>query len=49
MAVACLTLTWLWLPSGGIEAAGIAWLVGQGAGALVVGALAVHGRRKEPQ
>lgn len=49
MAVACLTLTWLWLPAGGITAAGLAWLVGQGAGAVVVGALALHARRKDPQ
>ncbi|MET0414552.1 MAG: sugar transporter [Actinoplanes sp.] len=44
MAVTCLTLTWLWLPGPGIEGAGIAWLTGQGAGALVVAGLAVRAR-----
>jgi len=52
MAVACLALTWLWLPAGGIEAAGTAWLVGQGAGAVAVGCVAARawsaGRRGEP-
>jgi O-antigen/teichoic acid export membrane protein len=37
IAFVCLTLTWLWLPGSGIEGAGIAWLVGQGAGAVLVG------------
>ncbi len=46
IAVTCLTLTWLWLPAAGIAGAGIAWLAGQGAGALVVAALAVRTRRK---
>ncbi|MCY1140024.1 sugar transporter [Actinoplanes sp. Pm04-4] len=36
MATICLTLTWLWLPGTGIEAAGIAWLAGQSVGAVVV-------------
>jgi len=36
MAVTCLTLTWLWLPGTGIEAAGIAFLVGQSVGAIAV-------------
>ncbi|WP_433296088.1 lipopolysaccharide biosynthesis protein [Actinoplanes sp. CA-030573] len=44
MAAACLTLTWLWLPSRGIEAAGFAWLAGQSAGALMVAVLALLGR-----
>jgi O-antigen/teichoic acid export membrane protein len=39
IAAVCLTLTWLWLPSSGIEGAGIAWLTGQGAGALAVAVL----------
>jgi O-antigen/teichoic acid export membrane protein len=38
MATSCLTLTWLLLPAAGIEAAGVAWLAGQSAGALVVAA-----------
>ncbi|GAA0588433.1 hypothetical protein GCM10010172_86970 [Paractinoplanes ferrugineus] len=40
MAVSCLTLTWWWLPSWGIEAAGLAWLSGQSLGALLVAVLA---------
>jgi O-antigen/teichoic acid export membrane protein len=44
MATTCLALTWLWLPVAGIAAAGLAWLAGQSAGALVVAALAVHAR-----
>ena len=47
MAVVCLTLTWLWLPGIGIEGAGIAWLTGQTAGALVVAALALRSRSKD--
>ncbi|GIF18095.1 O-antigen/teichoic acid export membrane protein [Actinoplanes tereljensis] len=39
MAAVCLGLTWLWLPAMGIEAAGLAWLVGQSLGAALV---AVH-------
>jgi O-antigen/teichoic acid export membrane protein len=39
IAAVCLTLTWWWLPSSGIEGAGIAWLTGQGAGALTVAVL----------
>jgi O-antigen/teichoic acid export membrane protein len=45
MAVTCLTLTWLWLPAG-IEAVGVAWLTGQGVGAVVVAVVAVRTRRK---
>jgi hypothetical protein len=44
MAVTCLTLTWLALPHLGIVAAGLAWLAGEFAGALVVVAVAVRGR-----
>ncbi|MEU4242140.1 sugar transporter [Actinoplanes sp. NPDC026619] len=44
MAVSCLTLTWLWLPSFGIEAAGLAWLAGQTLGALLVAAVAAGNR-----
>ncbi|WP_164842370.1 lipopolysaccharide biosynthesis protein [Actinoplanes solisilvae] len=36
MATVCLTLAWLWLPGTGIAAAGLAWLAGQTAGAVVV-------------
>jgi len=36
MAVTCLVLTWLWLPRLGIAAAGLAWLTGEFAGALLV-------------
>ena len=49
MAACCLTLTWLWLPTFGIEAAGYAWLVGQGLGALTVAGHALFRRlRPEP-
>ncbi|MBL7253965.1 lipopolysaccharide biosynthesis protein [Paractinoplanes lichenicola] len=48
MATVCVTLTWLWLPGTGIEAAGIAWLVGQTAGALVVALRSVRSWRKAP-
>nr|WP_221382387.1 sugar transporter [Actinoplanes polyasparticus] len=44
MATTCLTLTWLWLPGTGIEAAGIAWLVGQSVGALAVAVSSVRRR-----
>jgi O-antigen/teichoic acid export membrane protein len=44
MAATGLALTWLLLPSCGIEAAGIAWLAGQTMGALLVAAHAVHSR-----
>ena len=43
MAATCLTLTWIWLPSVGIEAAGFAWLAGQCMGALLVAGHAVRG------
>ncbi|GAB2619950.1 hypothetical protein Aab01nite_34160 [Paractinoplanes abujensis] len=46
MATVCLTLTWLWLPGTGIEAAGIAWLAGQTTGALVVAVRCLPTRRK---
>jgi O-antigen/teichoic acid export membrane protein len=42
MATTCLALTWFWLPGSGIEGAGLAWLVGQCAGAVAVGVLAVR-------
>jgi len=45
MAGVGLTLAWLWLPGTGIEAAGIAWLVGQSAGAVAV-VVSVFARRK---
>ena len=44
MATTCLTLTWLWLPGTGIEAAGIAWLVGQSVGAVAVAVSSVRRR-----
>ncbi|WP_239162446.1 lipopolysaccharide biosynthesis protein [Paractinoplanes rishiriensis] len=46
MAAVCLTLTWVWLPSAGIEAAGLAWLAGQTAGALGVAGYALRRRRQ---
>ncbi|MFI5893627.1 lipopolysaccharide biosynthesis protein [Actinoplanes sp. NPDC051513] len=48
MAVTCLTLTWLWLPTWGIEAAGLAWLTGQSTGALIVAGYALWGRFLSP-
>ncbi|MGK5678347.1 lipopolysaccharide biosynthesis protein [Actinoplanes sp. URMC 104] len=48
MATTCLALTWLWLPGTGIEAAGIAWLTGQTAGAVAVGLRFLSTRRKAP-
>ncbi|NMO53246.1 sugar transporter [Actinoplanes sp. TBRC 11911] len=42
IAAVCLTLTWLWLPGSGIEGVGVAWLTGQGVGALAVAVLAVR-------
>ena len=36
MAATCLVLTWFWLPGLGIAAAGLAWLAGEFAGALLV-------------
>ena len=44
MAATCLTLTWLGLPHLGIAAAGLAWLAGEFAGALVVAAVAIRSR-----
>ena len=44
MATTCLSLTWLWLPGTGIAGAGIAWLLGQSAGAAVVAVHAVRVR-----
>ena len=44
MAAACLTLTWLWLPAAGVEAAGLAWLAGQSAGTLLVAGHALRSR-----
>ncbi|MGX6603076.1 lipopolysaccharide biosynthesis protein [Micromonosporaceae bacterium Da 78-11] len=50
MATTCLVLTWLWLPGTGIEAAGIAWLLGQTIGALLVAVLAIRDRlRSRPR
>jgi O-antigen/teichoic acid export membrane protein len=44
MAATCLVLTWLWLPRWGIAAAGVAWLAGEFAGALLVAVVAIRGR-----
>jgi O-antigen/teichoic acid export membrane protein len=44
MAATCLVLTWVGLPRLGIAAAGVAWLAGQFAGALLVAAIAIRGR-----
>jgi O-antigen/teichoic acid export membrane protein len=50
MAVTCLVLTWFWLPRLGIAAAGLAWLAGEFAGALLVAAVALRGRlRRRPR
>jgi O-antigen/teichoic acid export membrane protein len=46
MAVTILFLTWLWLPGLGIAAAGLGWLAGQLAGALLVAVIAT--RRPRP-
>jgi O-antigen/teichoic acid export membrane protein len=46
MAATTLMLTWLWLPGLGIAAAGLAWLAGQLAGALLVAVIAT--RRPRP-
>jgi O-antigen/teichoic acid export membrane protein len=43
MATTCLVLTWIWLPRLGIAAAGLAWLAGELAGALLVAAPALAG------
>ncbi|MEV6846031.1 sugar transporter [Actinoplanes sp. NPDC051411] len=44
MASTCLALTWFWLPGLGIAAAGLAWLAGEFAGALLVTVSALTGR-----
>lgn len=48
MATTCLALTWFALPHLGIVAAGLAWLAGQFAGALMVVAVAVRARSAVP-
>ncbi|MEV6342420.1 sugar transporter [Actinoplanes sp. NPDC051851] len=45
-AATCLSLTWLLLPALGVTGAGVAWLIGQSAGALLVLASAVTSRRR---
>jgi O-antigen/teichoic acid export membrane protein len=45
MASVCLGLTWWWLPAFGLRAAGLAWLIGQSVGALVVAGLALAARQ----
>jgi O-antigen/teichoic acid export membrane protein len=47
MATTCLVLTWLWLPRLGIAAAGLAWLAGEVAGAVLV-ALRSAARTRRP-
>ncbi|GIF10058.1 lipopolysaccharide biosynthesis protein [Actinoplanes teichomyceticus] len=46
-AVSCVCLTWLLLPSTGVTGAGIAWLAGQTAGAVLAGA-AFYTRERSP-
>jgi O-antigen/teichoic acid export membrane protein len=43
-AVTCLTLAWLLLPTAGVTGAGVGWLAGQTAAALLVGAVALTRR-----
>jgi O-antigen/teichoic acid export membrane protein len=43
MAATCLVLTWLWLPRLGIAAAGLGWLAGELAGAVLVATVAIRG------
>jgi O-antigen/teichoic acid export membrane protein len=45
-AVSCLALSWLLLPGAGVNGAGVAWLTGQTAGALLVGAVVLRIRRE---
>jgi O-antigen/teichoic acid export membrane protein len=45
-AGACLSLTWLLLPGSGVTGAGIAWLTGQAASALLVILLTLAGRTR---
>jgi O-antigen/teichoic acid export membrane protein len=45
-AVTCLSLSWFLLPGTGVTGAGIAWLAGQAASALLVGAVAVSLRNE---
>ncbi|MEU4157509.1 hypothetical protein, partial [Actinoplanes sp. NPDC026670] len=47
-AVTCLSLAWLLLPGAGVTGAGIAWLTGQTAAALLVAAVAVSRRPRPP-
>jgi O-antigen/teichoic acid export membrane protein len=44
-AVTCLSLSWFLLPGAGVTGAGIAWLAGQSASALLVGAVRLRNER----
>jgi O-antigen/teichoic acid export membrane protein len=46
-AVTCLTLAWLLLPGSGVTGAGVAWLTGQAASALLVAAVVLTRRGRE--
>ncbi|GAA2695663.1 lipopolysaccharide biosynthesis protein [Actinoplanes palleronii] len=45
-AASCLCLAWLLLPGAGVTGAGVAWLAGQTAGALLVGAVVLSSRKE---
>ncbi|GIE77844.1 hypothetical protein Aph02nite_37940 [Actinoplanes philippinensis] len=47
-AVTCLALAWLLLPGAGVTGAGVAWLIGQTASALLVAAVALVRRHRTP-
>ncbi|WP_433791490.1 lipopolysaccharide biosynthesis protein [Actinoplanes sp. CA-252034] len=47
-AITCLTLAWLLLPSAGVTGAGVAWLTGQTASALLVAAVVLARRHRTP-
>ncbi|WP_433826548.1 lipopolysaccharide biosynthesis protein [Actinoplanes sp. CA-015351] len=48
-AASCLLLAWLLLPPAGVTGAGVAWLIGQTASALLVAALALRPRKAQGQ
>ncbi|MEV4274848.1 lipopolysaccharide biosynthesis protein [Actinoplanes xinjiangensis] len=47
-AITCLILAWLLLPGSGVTGAGVAWLTGQTAAALLVGAITLTRRPRPP-
>jgi O-antigen/teichoic acid export membrane protein len=47
-AITCLSLAWLLLPGSGVTGAGVAWLTGQTASALLVAAVALTTRHHQP-